>query len=462
MKRAFVCCLIAAAILLSSACAADPPTAESEISKPSAASYETIGSDTATVEPTPSSESTVSDKTTEEESDFVFRSYRNGWQISAGKVLTGKTVVPAERDGKPVLRIANGGFAGQTAITEILLPEGLLSIGERAFEGCSAIKTVELPESVTTLSAYAFSDCECLSLLKLSPNVKTIPSHCISRCALETLVFPEGLEELGSESVANCTKLKRIFLPSTLVRMGESFYNCPIRTVEISNLSSYCLCEGRMRPAPKGERQLILDGKEIEDLILPDGLPEIKLENAFSSINLRSVSLPSSLRKISDGAFGSNDIENVDLSEVRMIGSAAFAECPITHVDFSKALRKIGSGAFYSCPIADLYLPSSLVEIGGSAFSGTKSERIVLPEGIQKLGENVFGKELKELVIPSTITEFYPFSTAPALEKMIYMGTPDQLKRVKKVVHANGTFSEMKEDDPMPEFFVFANEEDNA
>ncbi len=78
---------------------------------------------------------------------------------------TSFTVQIEQAENEAVLQIPAGtetledeAFYGVSAITDILLPDSLLSVGDNVFEGFSGLKTLTLPESITTVGQNSFSN----------------------------------------------------------------------------------------------------------------------------------------------------------------------------------------------------------------------------------------------------------------------------------------------------------------
>lgn len=69
--------------------------------------------------------------------------------------------VPAEEfnphsDGKnivPVIGVAQEAFAGNTSVTDIILPSGIQKIVRAAFSGCTALERITIPKAVKVIGA---------------------------------------------------------------------------------------------------------------------------------------------------------------------------------------------------------------------------------------------------------------------------------------------------------------------
>ena len=125
----------------------------------------------------------------------------------------------------------------------------------------------------------------------------------------------------------------------------------------------------------------------------------------YSRPQLRTLTLPDSLKKIGEVAFYS--CENLTLTElpkgVTQIGDSAFDDCTsITLTELPKGVTQIGSGAFYNCTgITLLSLPSGVTEIREHAFEGcTGITHIIMePKTAPMLEAGVFSNTSPDLKI---------------------------------------------------------------
>jgi hypothetical protein len=65
-------------------------------------------------------------------------------------------------------------FAGCTALSSIVLPEGLTTIGEGAFNGCTLLSSISIPLSVIAIYNDAFSDCTLLLELSSAKGMDVV------------------------------------------------------------------------------------------------------------------------------------------------------------------------------------------------------------------------------------------------------------------------------------------------
>ena len=97
-----------------------------------------------------------------------------------------------------VKSIGGNAFADCWQLTEVVLPEGLVSIGSQAFSR-SAVSSINFPSTLRTIYDNAFWECDGLTSVKL----------------------PEGLETIGSFAFAECSNLKSLEIPSTVTSIGS-------------------------------------------------------------------------------------------------------------------------------------------------------------------------------------------------------------------------------------------------
>jgi hypothetical protein len=81
-----------------------------------------------------------------------------------------------------VISIGNNAFGGCSSLTSVTIPDSVISIGNYAFSWCSGLTSVTIPDSVISIGNYAFSSCRSLT----SVVFKNTSGWCYSSNSSET------------------------------------------------------------------------------------------------------------------------------------------------------------------------------------------------------------------------------------------------------------------------------------
>lgn len=124
-------------------------------------------------------------------------------------------------------------------------------------------------------------------------------------------------------------------------------------------------------------------------IILPEGLEEIGERAFVYAIDLEDINFPSSLKTIKRRCFSdciSLNVNPLVIPEgVEEIGYMAFVNCKSLtgKVILPTTLKKISGGAFFSTKITECNFPDGLEEIGDGAFYATRLKEVILPNSCQ-------------------------------------------------------------------------------
>ena len=107
--------------------------------------------------------------------------------------------------------IAYGAFENCIKLTQISIPNSVVTLGKKVFFGCSGLKTVNLGTAISEIGEDVFAECSSLETANL-----------------------ENIEIIGDRAFNNCAKLKTVDLSSIKSIGVKSFVGCPIPLVNLS------------------------------------------------------------------------------------------------------------------------------------------------------------------------------------------------------------------------------------
>ena len=136
--------------------------------------------------------------------------------------------VPAVIAERPVIGIAAGAFYQKSAITSLVLPEGLVTIGKLAFAGCNQMTSITIPATVTAIGEGAFAECTALTTLTLPAGLTGIENKlCFNCTALTNAALPAAATTIGAQAFMNCGALTAVTGGAAVTEIGaQAFVEC--------------------------------------------------------------------------------------------------------------------------------------------------------------------------------------------------------------------------------------------
>lgn len=161
---------------------------------------------------------------------LTFTSCEGGVMVSDCKDdASGALEIPAEYNGKKVVKIGDNAFEGCTELTKVVLPADVTVIGSAAFEGCSSLAEINFPDGLKTIADYAFFGCDSLKEVVLYPSVTTIGAYAFYECAgLVSANIPKNITAINDGVFGQCASLAKIYIPESVKSIGDdAFDGCP-------------------------------------------------------------------------------------------------------------------------------------------------------------------------------------------------------------------------------------------
>ncbi len=334
--------------------------------------------------------------------EFKVIEIREGLTELATEVFAGNSALTTVILPDGIETIGSGEFAACSNLTSVTLGEGLVTIGDSAFMNCTGLTSINLPDTVETISASAFYNCAKVAEIDLGEGLKTVGDRAFRCCyALENLVMPNTLETIGEYAFANCTALKNVVVSDALVSVGTgAFEDC----TELTQMEVI---------AKQDVINLMCDkGAPITKAVFKTGMTELNYVSLFQNQYITEVVIPEGVISIGSQEFANSVLEKVTFpSTLESIGSHSFADTNVAELNFPDKVKYIGGGAFNNCDsIKTLVLPKKLETLEGSAFSYCDGlESVEIPRRLTwATGSFEYCPNLKNVTFESRITEIVP------------------------------------------------------
>lgn len=246
--------------------------------------------------------------------------------------------------------------------------------------------------------------------------VKTIGESAFQSCSnLTAVTISEGVERINSYAFEYCSSLTSIAIPSSLndISYWDVFYGCnSLQEVKISDLTAWCninFYNSNANPLTYAHH-LYLNNKEVTDLVIPEGITELKQFAFYNCTGIKSISFPEGFTTICYSALDQTGLISVDIpNTVTKIEKYAFSSCQsLESVTIPESVMLIENNAFQGCPkLQSIVLPSSITNISASLFyncTGLKS--ITIPNTVEGIGSSAFEgcSSLSSITIPESVT----------------------------------------------------------
>ena len=139
----------------------------------------------------------------------------------------------------------------EASLSDVYMPDSVLSIGYQAFCDNETLKTVEFSKNLKVIGAGAFANNKLLAFnlpdsveeiqvgafrsnlfinVSLPPKLKQLSDRAFSGCAnLKSVTINDGCTSIGRYAFKGCSRLKSITIPASVTDIGNgAFVGCPL------------------------------------------------------------------------------------------------------------------------------------------------------------------------------------------------------------------------------------------
>ncbi len=207
------------------------------------------------------------------------------------------------------------------------------------------------------------------------------------------VVIGKNVTVIGNGAFYGCGYLKEVVILGKITSIGvDAFYGTSVRDVYISDVAAWCKIDYKSRfsyPSISSGIRLYLNNQELENLIIPDSVTEIKEYAFMGCVSLKRVTIPDGVTEIGDSAFvgcGSLTSITVDENNPNYASQDGILynkeKTEIIHiplaisgaVNIPNSITSIESNAFSGCgSLTNVTIGSSVASIGWEAFCGCSS-----------------------------------------------------------------------------------------
>lgn len=407
---------------------------------------------------------------------FIYTEINTGsnagtYSVKAGRSLKGDILIPSKcpYDGKAVTEIAKDGFAHNSNIISVIIPDSISIIRDGAFWGCDNLTSVVIGKGVVTIEQYAFLTCSSLKCIYYNGTADDWSNIQVTTT--------------GNSAIVGATRY--YYSEEEPTEEGNYWHwsedNKPVSWHTHNYEDGMCTDCGFIMPTPNEHfvfRKLLgADGTELEEYSVEaadkenipknvkipssyEGLPITKIANSgFAGCkNTKNIIIPEGIEIIGDSAFyGCESIENISLpSTITNIGFGSFANCSsLKTINIPGNVSGIGGNPFIGCNaletitvnetntdfasienkcliakgtntlitgLSNGYIPDSVTTIGNYAFLESSVAEVNIPSSVTRIGEQAFRScpNLETVKIPNSVTRIddSAFAECPSIKNV--------------------------------------------
>jgi len=164
------------------------------------------------------------------------------------------------------IQFAGTFYLNKTALSDLVIPNGVTTVSSYAFYGAKMLTSVKLPDSVESIGAGAFQNCS----------------------GLTSVTWGKGITSVGERAFHKCENIKRVDISDLKAWLSIDF--------GISHVSEWGTIDYIQCPLYYAGH-LYLNGVELKDVVVPDGIETLS-SHAFENFSaMTSLVIPDGVKK---------------------------------------------------------------------------------------------------------------------------------------------------------------------
>ncbi len=321
------------------------------------------------------------------------------------------------------------------SILTVRIDEGITSIGDCAFYDCGSLNTAILPDSIETIDRYAFYYCWALQTINIPKHLKYVGDAAFYNTCLHSpidIVFPEGMEYIGSEAFHSAMKTDgKYVIPTTVSYIGScALSNAAVSDIVVSENNPYYKSENHALFTKDGKEMLMYSSSaEAKQYSVPNGVQKINEECFNITLHLEKLNIPASVTQIEDAAI----FTTFNLSEISVA-----ADNPAYKTINGALCTKDGKEliAFPSgIKLKEIVIPDGIERIAPYVFYGSYDDKlkVVMPDTVKVIGTLAMPAYISSINIPKSVTtiEPYAFFNDGGIDKITYAGSKSDWQKIE-------------------------------
>lgn len=292
-------------------------------------------------------------------------------------------------------------FSGCKNLESVTIENGVKVICSGMFNNCSKISDITIPESVESIEPLGFGRCTGLKSAVIGSGVRIIDMWAFMNCSkLEKINIPDSVERIYSEAFKDCTNVSEVYIGSGLKSIISSAFSGDtlIKSITVSEENNrfssdngvlYNKDKTRLLiyPQSKPETEYVLPStvktieysafsgcKNIERIVLNNGLEEIMGNAFYNCTALNKADIPESVVKVGAGIFKNTAFydENDNEEALYNCGWLLEVNSKLKELTVSPGTKGLADGicSSWSCDIETVLIPASVKILPVEAFEG--------------------------------------------------------------------------------------------